>query len=219
MKGKLIVIDGNDGSGKQTQSEMLRTDLIKMGEKVLPVSFPRYEDTFFGRELRKALAGDYGRFGTLDPHLAALLYAADRWSSKKMIVRSLKRGVHVIADRYVSANQIHQGGKIANGRDRKDFLAWLDRLEYGEFGIPRADISIYLDVPPSVSKKLMSDKTKDIVEKDPQYLENSHRSAQLLIRENPDAWIHVKCTHRGLMRTREDIHLEVMRRLDEASII
>lgn len=210
-KGKLIVIDGNDGSGKHTQAEMLRTSLLAIGKKVLLLSFPRYEDTFFGRELKKALAGEYGDFANLDPHLAALLYVADRWASKKMIQRFLASGGIVICDRYVSANQIHQGGKIQDWSKREDFLAWLDQLEFGEYSLPRPDVSIYLDVPPEVSQKLMDKKTRDIVENNPEYLVNSHKSAQWLIKKRPEDWLHVHCLNsEGAMRERKDIHMQIL---------
>jgi thymidylate kinase len=213
-KGKLIVIDGNDGSGKHTQSEMLRSYFVALGKKVLPLSFPRYNDTFFGRELRKALDGKYGDFTSLDPHLAALLYVADRWASKPLMKQMISQGGYVICDRYVSANQIHQGGKILDVSQREDFLAWLDQLEFGEYGLPRPDASIYLDVPPEVSERLMSDKTRDIVENNPQYLVNSHMSAQWLIGKRPDEWIHVRCvSESGELRERKDIHMEIVFRL------
>ena len=218
-RGKMLVIDGNDGSGKQTQTDKLRTYLIESGRKVLRISFPRYEDTFFGRELKKALRGDYGNFATLDPHIAAQLYAADRWVSKAQILRELESGVYVICDRYASSNQIHQGGKISDEEKRADFLAWLEQLEYGEYKIPRPDISVYLDVPPAVSLRNMDSKTKDIVETNPDYMENSHKSAQWLIARNPEKWIHVKCTDDGLMRTREEIHAEVVEKLVQGGFI
>ncbi len=213
-KGKLIVIDGNDGSGKATQSEMLRSSLISIGKKILPLSFPRYKDTFFGRELRKSLDGEYGDFANLDPHLAAIGYALDRWASKPLINRSLARGEIVLCDRYVSANQIHQGGKIQDWKKREDFLAWLDQLEFGELALPRPDVCIYLDVSPEVSQRLMSDKTRDIVENNPEYLVNSHKSAQWLIGKRPEEWLHVRCTiEGGVMRERKDIHLEILLQL------
>lgn len=210
-RGKMVVIDGNDGSGKATQSEMLQTSLLHMGKKVLPISFPRYEYTFFGKELRKALRGDYGDFVNLDPHLAALLYVADRWVTKPLIKRALTRGEFVICDRYVSANQIHQGGKIEDESKREDFLTWLDQLEFGEYALPRPDVCIYLDVPPEVSQRLMSDRTRDQVESNPNYLVNSHKSAQWLIAKRPEEWIHVHCLDdKGEMRDRKSIHTEIL---------
>lgn len=219
MPGRMIVIDGNDGSGKQTQTKMLQSHLLKAGMKVLALSFPRYEETFFGVELKKALAGEYGDFVHLDPHLASLLYVADRWRSKRLIETTLHAGGYVICDRYASSNQIHQGGKIIDDTARIEFLEWLERLEYGEFQIHRPDISVYLDVPPDVSKKLMSDKTRDIVEDNPEYLEHSHQSAQWLIQREPQKWIHVLCTAHGQMKSREEIHEEVAARLYENGFI
>lgn len=218
-KGILIVIDGNDGSGKQTQSEMLRSDFVYRGREVLQLSFPRYAETFFGQELAKALQGQYGDFASLDPHLAALLYAADRWASKHLIQRALANGAVVICDRYVSANQIHQGGKIQDEKEREEFLTWLDMLEFGEYSLPRPDISIYLDVPPEVSEQLMSQKTRDVVEKNPLYLRNSHASAQWLIRMRPQEWVHVNCMHNGSLRSRADIHTEVSHWLYEKGFV
>lgn len=210
MRAKFIVIDGNDGSGKETQARLLSAALQKRGEASLLVSFPRYQDTFFGRELRRALDGKYGPFGDLNPYLASYLYALDRWKSKPHIEVSLKAGIYVISDRYMSANQIHQGGKIADESEREKFLFWLDELEYGEFQIPHPDISIYLDVPVSVSKKLMSTKTRDIVEESPEYLENSHQCAQWLIRRRPKEWLRIKCTKARHLRPAEEIHEEIM---------
>jgi dTMP kinase len=218
-KGKLFVIDGNDGSGKQTQAEMLRSSLAVRGRKVLTMSFPRYDATFFGKELRKALDGQYGDFVALDPHIASLLYAGDRWASKHEITRALSSGEIVICDRYVSANQIHQGGKIKDELKREEFLTWLDQLEYGEYSLPRPDISIYLDVPPEVSTKLMSDKTRDIVENNPEYLFNSHKSAQWLIARRPNDWIRINCMNDGNLRSRGDVHDEISHWLYEKGFI
>lgn len=219
MSGKMIVIDGNDGSGKQTQTELLRNHLVDLGLKVLKLSFPRYEENFFGAELRRVLNDKTLGFGNYDPIVAAVLYAADRWESKPLIMRALERGEFVVCDRYMSSNQIHQGGKISSEKKRLDFLAQLDVLEFGKFKIPRPDVCIYLDVPPAVSEVNMSEKTRDEVEKNPQYIQNSHDSAQWLIGRNPELWIHVKCTTRGLMRTREDIHREVVNKLHERNVL
>src|SRR5436189_2102949 len=120
--------------------------------------------------------------------------------------RTLASGEIVLCDRYASANQIHQGGKIENEVEREKFLAWLDQLEFVEYALPRPDISIYLDVPPEVSERLMSDRTRDQVEKNPNYLKNSHKSAQWLIAQRPKDWIHIKCMDGDKLRSREDIH-------------
>ena len=210
MRAKFIAIDGNDGSGKATQARLLVSAIQGRGRAAQLISFPRYEETFFGQELRKALDGAYGPFGDLNPYLASYPYAADRWVSRSHIEVSLKAGLCMISDRYMSANQIHQGGKIQDEREREEFLAWLEELEYGQFQIPRPDISVYLDVPVSVSKMLMSQKTRDIVEDSLDYLSNSHKCAQWLIRRKPEEWLKVRCMKAGQLRTPEDIHQEVM---------
>ncbi len=220
MRGKLIVFDGGDGAGKETQTKLLVAALVAMGYTTHTVSFPRYEAGFFGRELRKMLDGKYGDFGKVDPYIASLWYAMDRWAAKSEIEAYLERGAFVVLDRYKSANEIHQGGKIADRAVREKFLFWLDELEFGELAIPRPDISIYLDVPPVVSAQLMSQKTRDIVEDCPSYLENSHESAQWLVARYPEQWIHIQCCRKeGTLRTREDIHEEVVAQLKARSIL
>lgn len=219
QKGKFIVIDGNDGSGKQTQSELLRDLLIKQDIKAIGMSFPRYGETFFGDLLKELLAGKYGNFVDLDPHLASIPYAADRWSSGELIRSTIENGGYVICDRYASANQIHQGGKFENENERKDFLKWLDEMEYGVFKIPKPDIFIYLDVPLEISLELMSRKNRDTVENNHKYLENSRKSAEWLIKQNPERWIHIKCSDGIKIRTREDIHREIVEELKKRSLV
>jgi dTMP kinase len=218
-KGKFIVLDGNDGSGKQTQSEMLRDFLLKQNKSALQMSFPRYEETFFGKMLKELLAGKYGNFVDLDPHLASLPYAVDRWSSKELIENTVKSGGYVICDRYASANQIHQGGKIENLEERKEFLKWLDQMEYKELGIPMPDVFVYLNVPLEVSLGLMNKKNKDTVENNYKYLSNSRESAEWLIQHQPEKWVSVDCVSDGKIRSREDIHNEIVEKLTVRGIL
>ena len=150
--GKLIVIDGIDGSGKATQVRLLKERLVKEKIKVKTIDFPRYYDNFFGKLIGEYLAGQYGDFSEVDPRLASVLYAADRFESSTDIKKWLDAGYIVLADRYVSANQIHQGGKIADPKKRKDFFTFLDTMEHGVFKIPRPDVVVYLDVPFEISK-------------------------------------------------------------------
>lgn len=121
-KGKFIVIDGTDGSGKATQTKQLVRRLRKQGKKVKTIDFPRYYNNFFGKLIGEGLTGTYGNWAKLDPHIASTFYAADRFESSKQVRKWLEAGVIVIADRYASSNQIHQGGKILNGHKRKKFL-------------------------------------------------------------------------------------------------
>ncbi len=209
-KGRFIVIDGNDGSGKQTQATLLAQHLKKQGKKVALLSFPRYTETFFGRFLKDLLQGRHGDFIHLDPYIASLPYAADRSTSAPEIKKILDKGGYVISDRYTSANQIHQGGKIQNPTARKKFLNWLDTMEHDVLGVVRPDVIVYLDVPVQVSLQLLQNKQKDTVEENEQYLKNSVISARNLMKDNPKTWVHVTCVKGDTMRTREDIHAEIV---------
>src|SRR3989344_8797310 len=157
-RGQFIVIDGIDGTGKATQTEFLVNRLNKSGIKAKAVEFPNYYENFFGKLLGGYLSGKYGDFVQVDPHIASVLYAADRFESSDKIRKWLNSGYTVVADRYVSANQIHQGGKIRNNKERVEFLKWLDEMEYGVFKIPRPDIILYLDLPVALSQKLLRNK-------------------------------------------------------------
>lgn len=111
-KGKLIVIDGTDGSGKATQVKLLVKRLKKSGRKVKAIDFPQYYDNFFGKTIGECLIGENGNWAKINPRIASVLYAADRWESSKKVKKWLKGGYFVIADRHASSNQIHQGGKV-----------------------------------------------------------------------------------------------------------
>ncbi|HEX8946758.1 MAG TPA: hypothetical protein VF829_00895 [Candidatus Paceibacterota bacterium] len=216
-----IVLDGNDGSGKATQAEMLKERLEREGITCLKLDFPGYERTVFGGLVGECLAGKHGDFLNLDAKIASSLYALDRFESSALIRDKLKNGGVVIADRFASANQIHQGGKIKDEADRIDFLAWLDHIEHEVLGIPRPDRIIYLDVPVDVSLRLLGEKRArknqhvgdsdvDTVESDRQYLERSHATAEWLVAHQPN-WARVDCMENGELRSREAIHADIMR--------
>jgi dTMP kinase len=156
--GKLIVIDGTDGSGKHTQTILLLKTLRAAGYKVATLDFPQYYKNFFGALTGRYLAGDFGNPTKISPYLASVLYAADRFESKKKIQKWLKEGRIVVLDRYASANQIHQGAKINDPKKRRKFLAWLDKMEFGIFGLPRPDLIIYLHVNPKIAHTLVAKK-------------------------------------------------------------
>lgn len=218
MKGALIVIDGIDGSGKATQSKLLASRLRAEGHAVEEASFPRYGTPVFGELLGECLAGKHGDFLHLDPKIASTLYALDRHEASAGIRASREEGRVVIADRYASSNQIHQGGKIRDTEKRGAFLSWLDRMEHEALEVPRPDVVVYLRVPVDVSLALLSKEreaknaaldgeTKDLAEKDRMYLERSYESAEQLSAD--PAWITVECAPEGALRAPEDIHEEV----------
>lgn len=203
IKGKLIVIDGIDGSGKATQTKLLAARLKKEGFKVKTIDFPRYYNNFFGKFIGGCLAGEYGDFIGVNPHIGSVLYAADRSESSKEIRGWIDKGYVVITDRYVSANQIHQGGKISNLKERKEFMAWLETMEYKVFGIPKPDLVVYLDVPFEVSREWLKSKVskrkkgylkgkKDVAEDNLKHLKDSRNSALLLAKENKN-WTKIEC--------------------------
>ncbi|OGI70860.1 dTMP kinase, partial [Candidatus Nomurabacteria bacterium RIFCSPHIGHO2_02_FULL_37_45] len=154
-KGKLIVIDGADGSGKTTQTNLLIKHLRKDGEKVRFIHFPRYKENFFGKFIGHCLSEQYYNWVNIHPKIASVMYAADRWESKEEIKDSIKEGYVVVMDRYISANQIHQGGKIANLKKRESFIKWLAEMEYKVFKIPKPNLTIYLSLPIEIVLKLI----------------------------------------------------------------
>src|SRR3989338_10339505 len=135
-RGKLIVIDGTDGSGKATQAGLLIRHLRKDGYKVKVVDFPEYYSNFFGAFIGHCLSEQYYNFVKVHPKIASVIYEAERFESSDKIKNWLEEGNIVIANRYASANQIHQGGKISNTKKRKVFLKWLAQKEYEVFKIP-----------------------------------------------------------------------------------
>ncbi len=222
-KGKFIVIDGSDGSGKATQTEFLIKHLKQDGYKVKKIDFPEYYSNFFGKFIGHCLSEQYFNFVKVHPKIASVLYAADRFESRDKIKKWLEEGNIVVADRYTSANQIHQGGKIASTKKREAFLKWLDEMEYGVFKIPKPDVVFYLSVPISTTLKLMKErnknskrgylkKKKDVHEKDVNFLKNSYKSAIWLARTQPD-WVKIECVKNGMMDTRENIHQEIYKKI------
>ena len=222
-KGRFIVIDGTDGSGKATQVDLLAKRLKKEGKTVKIVDFPEYYSNFFGKFIGHCLTEQYYNFVKVHPKIASVLYAADRFESKEKIEEWLKKGYIVLANRYVSANQIHQGGKIANIKKRQAFIKWLDEMEYKVFKIPRPDVVIYLNLSLPFILKLIKErnekskrsyvgKKKDIVEGDIEYLTNSQKSAVWLAKTQPE-FVRIECVSKNDIRTREDIHEEIYERV------
>lgn len=215
-KGKLIVVDGIDGSGKATQVSLLSKRLKKSGFKVKTIDFPRYYKNFFGKLIGEYLTGTFGDFIKTDPRVASVLYAADRFESSKDIKKWLGEGYIVVADRYVSANQIHQGGKIENPKERKEFLGWLDRMEHGVFAIPKPDLVVFLDVPFEVSKEWLEQKLakrkkkylkgkRDVAEDNLLHLKNSRDGALVLEKQNKN-WVKIKCCEGMTCMLPEQVH-------------
>lgn len=218
-RGKLIVIDGTDGSGKTTQANLLMKHLRRDGHKAKFIHFPRYEDNFFGKFIAHCLSEQYYNWVNIHPKIASIVYAADRWESKEKVESWLKQGYVVVMDRYISSNQIHQGGKIANVKKRKAFIKWLAEMEYKVFKIPAPDLTIYLSLPINMVLKFIRDRNykgaraylggkKDVHEKDLNFLRNSIKSALWLAKTQKN-WMKIESMKGKNLRTFPDIHEEI----------
>lgn len=159
-EGKLIVIEGTDCSGKETQSKLLLESLKQEGKKVVRLCFPRY-DTPTGRIIAGPVLGKpaYGECWfeegiESDPHVISLYYAADRLYNIKEVKDYLEQGYIVLLDRYISSNTAHQGSKIKDKEERFQMYDWIDKLEYWFLKLPKPDLTLFLHVPYSFSLKL-----------------------------------------------------------------
>lgn len=218
-RGKLIVIDGTDGSGKKTQIGLLSKRLKKDGYKVKLLDFPEYYKNFFGKFVGHCLTEQYYNWVNIHPKIASIAYAADRFESSDKIKKWLKEGYILLSNRYVSANQIHQGGKIADNKKRESFLEWLDEMEYKVFKIPKPDITIYLSLPIKTVLKLIKNRDrkgtraylgskKDVHEKDKNFLQNSIKSALWLAKTQKN-WMKIECMAEKELRSFQNIHEEI----------
>jgi dTMP kinase len=215
QKGRFIVIDGTDGSGKATQTNLLVEELKLGGYGVEMTDFPQYGTKSAGL-IEEYLNGKYGQVG---PEAASIFYAIDRFDASFKIRQWLSEGKIVISNRYVTANAGHQGGKIADDIDRLKFFKWLDNLEYNIFGIPKPDLNIILHVPAAVAQKLVDFKTaeqrqyangkkRDLHEADLKHLRNAEKVYQEIAKLFPNTKL-VECVKDGELLSPGDIHNKV----------
>lgn len=142
-----IVLEGLDGAGKSTQVRLLQQKLRERGTDYEYLHFPRFDAPVYGDLVARFLRGELGGVNEVSPYLVALIYAGDRADAASAIRRWLAEGKTVIADRYVYSNVAYQCAKIAEGTEREALRNWIVDLEYVHFGIPRPDVSLFLDVP------------------------------------------------------------------------
>ena len=215
MNGRLIVIEGLDGSGKATQARRLLEALQAKGTAARQVSFPVY-DSDSSALVRMYLVGEFGSDPSdVNAFAASTFFSVDRYASYKKDWGSFYRdGGVVVADRYTTSNAIHQCCKLPEAQ-WESYLDWLFRFEYELLGIPAPDQVIYLQVDVEESQKLMSgryhgdESKKDIHEGNLEYLRKSRRAADYCVRRM--GWRIVDCFRDGAMRTIDDIHGEIMR--------
>ncbi len=200
-----VVIDGIDGSGKGTQVEILRKHFENLGKKVKILDYPRYGNES-ARFVEKYLNGEYGT--DVSAKQASLFYALDRFDSSFDVKKDLGDYDYIISNRYVSANMIHQTGKIDDDAKAKEFLDWLYDLEYNILWIPKPDKVIFLNVTPEVSQKLVLKKEErtylkdgkkmDLHEADLNHLSKAHEKAMKIV-EMYDDWVKIDCVEDGEM--------------------
>lgn len=200
-KGKFIVIEGSDGVGKKTQADLLIKMFRRIGKQVVFYDFPQYERSFFGKMVGKYLNGDFGDVHDVDPKLISLLYAGDRYEAAEHIRHDLNKGKIVISNRYTQSNMAFQAAKFKKEKEKKDFLEWIEELEFGIFNIPRPDLIIYLYAPFAVSQKMVdkkskrsyTDKKRDIHERNTEFLEQVEKE-YLSLAENNKEWKTIVCS-------------------------
>lgn len=217
-KGKLVVFEGADGSGKTLQSKLLLNFL--KSEKIANghISFPRYQDSLWGQMVRRFLDGEFGRLEDVDPYLASLAYAGDRMSAAHSIKKMLTEGMLVVCNRYIGSNIGHMAAKLNSQGEKLKYIKWLEDLEYRENGIPVEDLVIFLNVPIEFSKKLMKGRKLDIHESDIEYLKKVLDVYGSVARKK-DYWVKVDCVEKGKLLSPAKIHGKVLEILKSHSIL
>jgi len=227
-KGKFIVIDGNDGSGKTTQLNLLKSFLEKQNVPTAVFDFPQYK-TFHGETVGRFLAGEFGNLDSVSPYLLAYPYAMDRLGASPHIKAALAEGKIVLANRYVASNLAHQSGRLPKNQ-RRNFVDWDIEFEYYLNGLPREDLLVYLYVPHKQVKKLMQNKDrgkreylkgkiKDIAESDTDYITGAEEAYMDLV-ERFDHWIKITCVDdKGGLLSKEEVHEKIKLELRARNII
>lgn len=213
--GKLIVIEGTDGSGKSTQFRLLTQRLTEEGQTFQKLVFPQYSEPSSAL-IRMYLGGEFGpNPADVNAYAASVFYAVDRYASyKKVWQQWYEEGGLIVSDRYTTSNAVHQASKEP-GEKQGEFLKWLYDLEYTRLGLPAPDLVIYLDVPTDFTEKMMRRREQDtnthadIHEQDLDYLATCRRTGKAAAEYY--GWTVIQCVKDGAMRSIEDIHEEIYR--------
>lgn len=227
-KGKLVVIDGTDGSGKGTQTKLLLEHLEKEGKQSKYIDFPRYHTSFHGKMVARYLSGEFGgKDGS--PYLSSLFYAMDRLTARDEMIDWLEEGNTVVANRYTTSSMAFQTARIPK-KEQDKFLKWLNDMEYKEHKLPREDLVLFLYVPVEISQKLIEKKDakerkyvkgkkKDIYEADIQYQKDVLELYLRLAKDN-EHWEVIKCVdEKGKLLSIEQVHEKVVEVLKRHEIV
>lgn len=214
--GKIIVIEGTDSSGKETQTKKLYERLKRDGCNVKKITFPNYESPAC-KPVKMYLAGEFGKEPLkVNPYPISIMFAIDRYASyKKEWEDFYKEDGIIITDRYVQSNMIHQASKIEDEEEKNRYLNWLEDLEFEKIAVPKADLVIFLNMPLEFSSKLMEKRNnkitgetkKDIHEKDKSYMKKSYETACKLAKDK--LWERVDCVKEGKLKTIEEISEDI----------
>lgn len=224
-KGKLIVIEGGDGSGKTTQADLLITYLSQKKVPVKLVDFPRYYSSFHGKTVGRFLRGEFGPLQKVSPYLAALAYALDRASVKEEMDFFLAKGGVIIANRYATSTMAHQTARLKTEPEQKAFLTWVYELEYKIHKIPKEDLVIYLFVPWQIGVDLTEQKGKrtylkggvDIAETDMAHRMAAEKMYLSLVKQYSH-WIKIDCVSNDRLLSPLAIHNQIVIALKQHSI-
>ena len=213
--GKLIVLEGTDGSGNSTQFQRLTDRLSQEGRQFQKLVFPQYSEPSSAL-IRMYLGGEFGaRPSDVNAYAASAFYSVDRYASyKKVWGQWYESGGLVVSDRYTTSNAVHQTSKEPPEK-QSDFLKWLYDFEYSKLGLPRPDLVVYLDVPTDFTEKMMRSREAaththaDIHEQDLEYLATCRRTGRAAAEYY--GWTVIGCVKNGAMRSIDDIHEEIYR--------
>ena len=218
--GKLFVIDGTDGSGKQTQFKKIQERLTENGIEFKTVSFPNY-DSPSSSLVKMYLSGEFGTDPKkISPYIATTFYIADMYATlKKGYKEYYDNGGIILADRYATSNMVHQAGKISDKAERKKFLNWLCDYVYNLYELPVPTEVFFLNMPVEKSIELIKDREnkftkgqkKDIHERDINHLIDAYSAACEVAKEYN--WHEIKCVKDDEIRTVEDIHEEIFAKI------
>lgn len=213
--GKLIVLEGTDGSGKSTQFQRLSARLEQDGREFRKLVFPQYSEPSSAL-IRMYLGGEFGaKPSDVNAYAASAFYSVDRFASyRKVWGQWYEQGGLVVSDRYTTSNAVHQTSKEPPEKQAQ-FLEWLYDFEYNKLGLPRPDLVIYLDVPTDFTEKMMRSREAsthtqaDIHEQDMEYLATCRRTGKAAAEYY--GWTVIQCVRDGKMRSIEEIHEEIYR--------
>lgn len=221
MAGKIIVIEGTDCSGKETQTKLLEKKLKERGEKCVRFDFPNYKTptgkivggAYLGKPEIGSCLFEEGAVN-VDPHVVCLYYAADRKYSLPKIQKYLDDDYNVILDRYTTSNLAHQGSKIHEKEERFNMYQWIDKLEYWLLKLPKPDKTIFLHVPYEKTLELRKNR-KDIDEHEKSIEHLKHAEEAYLELAELYNWNRIECVKDDKLRSIEDISDEVMDIIDK----